>query len=129
VMLDTTTRDRIEFLEEENRWLRDKIARLEGRDETVRSRLSFGLTKYEAALFSLMLRCGHGTYDALADAIWNGIDEPRDLFWAIRHHMKRLRKKLRPHGIDFETVYGIGYRMSDEARARARAAFKAEGVV
>jgi len=125
-MLDTVSRDRIEYMEAEIRWLRDKIAKLEGRDLVARSRAVFGLTVCEASIFTLLVRCGTADFDALIDAVYEGRDEPRDLLWAIRHHVKRIRPKVARHGVEIETAFGVGYRMSDEARAKARAALKRE---
>ena len=112
--------DRLEILEEENRQLRERIAKLEGRDEIEHARRVFGLTHSEAAMFVLLLRFGSAPYETMADAVYHGQDEPSDIDWALRTHMKRMRKKTRPLGIDFETVYSMGYRMSDEARKTAR---------
>ena len=33
----------------------------------------------------------------------------------------KLRKKIRPFGLEIATVWGLGYRMSPETKAKARA--------
>lgn len=114
-------RDRIEYLEEENRQLRDKIAELTGRDIAREARCKLGLTPSESAIFALLLRCGMATHDQLQALVYEEADV--DLarpYEAVRSHMKRMRRRIRPLGIDFKTVYSMGYEMTEDNRVRAR---------
>ncbi|TJV51129.1 MAG: hypothetical protein E5Y01_16200 [Mesorhizobium sp.] len=124
-----TARERIEMLEEENRQLKDKIAKLTGRNDANVARKVFGLTEAEAAIVMMLVTCGEAEYGQLQASIYTDRDlvELLDPDWAIRSHMKRIRRKTRLHGIDFETVYGMGYRMSEACRAKARATIAAAG--
>ncbi|TPL40666.1 helix-turn-helix domain-containing protein [Mesorhizobium sp. B2-4-6] len=121
---DRASRDRIETLQEENRQLKATIARLTGRNDAKMARKVFGLTEAEASIVMMLVSCGEAEYGQLQASIYTDRDlvELLDPDWAIRSHMKRIRRKTRPHGIDFQTVYGMGYRMSEACRAKARAA-------
>ncbi|WP_189375079.1 helix-turn-helix domain-containing protein [Mesorhizobium sp. M4A.F.Ca.ET.020.02.1.1] len=115
-------RDRIEILEEENRQLRATIAKLVGGDDTETARLTLSLTEAEATIFTLLVRCGVATYGQIQSAIYDvdRLDMINDVGEAIRSHVKRIRKKLRPLGIDFTTIYSLGFEMDEACRARAR---------
>jgi DNA-binding response OmpR family regulator len=114
-------RIRLEYLEEENRQLREKIAKLEGADLALRARVTFRLTPTEATIFCMLYRLRSVEHQHLLSVIFE--DEHRDALVdegeALRSHMKRMRRKTRPHGIDFRTVYCIGFEMGDEAHAIA----------
>jgi hypothetical protein len=117
-----TAQDHIEMLREENRQLREHIARLTGRDHKQAARRLFNLTDAEACIVMMLVTCGQAEYGALQDSIYSDrvLERIMDPDWAIRSHMKRIRKKTQPHGVYFETVYSYGYRMTEENRARAR---------
>lgn len=114
--------DRIAFLEEENRQLRATIASLTGRNDARMARKVFGLTEAEASIVMMLVTCGEAEYGQLQASIYTDrhLVEILDPDWAIRSHMKRIRRKTRLHGVDFETVYGMGYRMGEASRAKAR---------
>jgi DNA-binding response OmpR family regulator len=116
-------RTKCEMLEEENRQLQAHIARLTGQHDARRVRKAFNFTETEAKMVAALIHRGACDYDTLkflaySDSELLTISDPD---WALRSHMKRIRKKTRPHGIDFLTVYGFGFEMSDEARRLARA--------
>jgi len=121
-----TDRDRIEMLEEQVCQLKARIAQLTGRDELHLARLAFGLTAAEGAIFMVLFRHGVATYGQLLDTAYFDAGEPvpDGADWCIRSHVKRIRRKTRPFGVDFETVYGSGYRMSSECRSAASARFR-----
>lgn len=116
-------RDRIEILEEENQQLRDKIAHITGKNDAWAARRAFGLTEAESFIFMMLVRCGQAEYRQLQESIYSDgrLEEIMDTDNAIRAHLKRIRRKTRKFGIDFETVYSFGYRMTEKARATARA--------
>ena len=39
----------------------------------------------------------------------------------LRVHISRARKYLKPHGIEVETIWGLGYRMPPESKAKWQA--------
>jgi len=121
-MKTISARERIEMLEEENRQLRDRIERLTGKDDRMVARRIFGFTEAEAIIFTTLVHCGQTDMVQLEAAIFSEGDLLRlqDTGQAIRSHVKRMRKKMRGFGIDFETVYGFGYSVTEECRAVAR---------
>jgi DNA-binding response OmpR family regulator len=115
-------RDRIEILEEENRQLKATIAKLTGVDIAQVARLAFDLTEAESLIFALLVHCGIATYSQIQSAIYNidKLDTINDVGESIRSHIKRIRKKLRPVGLNFSTIYSFGFEMDDVCRAKAR---------
>lgn len=114
-------RVRIEILEEENRQLREKIAELTGRDIALVARCRLGLTQTEATIFAILVRCGMATHEQLRELIYEASEfdllRPHE---AVRSHMKRMRRRLRPIGLDVKTVYSMGYEMTEDMRCRAK---------
>lgn len=117
-----TAQDQIEMLREENRQLRDQLSRLRGGDDLIRAIKAFGLTALQAKVFCLLLSRGEaGKYD-LIDACYDLHMQAMmgDTELALRCAIKHMRKHIRPHGLDIETIYAVGYSMSEENRRRAR---------
>lgn len=114
-------RIRVEELEEENRQLRERLARATGRPMADRAREVFGLTLSEAVILVFLTRCGRASYTQLEDAIYaeTQIEAMDNTRGALRSHAKRLRRKIRPY-VDFTTVYSFGFEMSEEARVACR---------
>ena len=80
------------------------------------------LTPKEYRLLELFLRHGSRVFSrsAIIDNVWALEDIPEED--AVKAHIKRLRQKLKAAGAssDFiETVYGLGYRLKDNASSRA----------
>ncbi len=120
-MLTRTDPDRIrlECLEEENRQLRERIAELEGTNLIRQARLTFGMSATEALIFCLMYQGRVLDYGRLIEAVYDVDDDQEDVNGAIRTHIKRLRRRIRPHGVDFKTIYGFGYEMDAKSHAAA----------
>lgn len=116
-------RERCELLEEENRQLRSIIADLTGQNEAADARSVFGFTRAEASVFMVLARCGRASYRQLEDAVYSDrkLTEILGSEEAIRTHVKRMRRKIRPFGVEVRTVYQFGYSMDDDMRTRARA--------
>ena len=116
--------NQVEALTAENERLLDENERLRAdQGLSLNAPLQFSLTGKEACLFGrlIALKGAVGTKQALMDAMYNGsIDEPEikivDVF------VCKLRKKLKPFGVDIQTVWGQGYRIEPDVVAR----FKAE---
>lgn len=122
-MLDRTdpARIRIECLEEEIRQLKEHIAKLEGRALTREVRRAFGFTDAEASIFCLLYRLRFASYELIERAIYEP-EKAECMEWvggAIRSHMKRMRQKTRPHGVDFHTIYSLGFEMDEASHATA----------
>lgn len=118
----TASSERIEILEEENRQLKERIAKLSGHDDAEALQFLFGLTPTESQILALLVHRGSADYDQLelVSLPDDRGDRVEDINGAIRSHIKRIRRKVRPHGIDLTTVYEFGYTMSDEMRRATR---------
>ena len=115
-------RNQIEVLQDEVAHLRQRIAKLTGEDRRRQAIRAFGLTPPEGAFLALLIQRGEASHEELEEAIYSRsmlamLDDSK---MCIRSHAKRLRQKIRAHGIDFTTVYGVGWRMSEEAASKAR---------
>lgn len=119
---DARLRVDLDTLQEENIQLRERLDDLTGRSLATRARLLLGATKKESIILGLLVRCGFAAYSTLYDAIWDNLDEdqPERPDLRTHSHVKRLRRRLRPHGIDLRAVYGEGYAMDERDRARCR---------
>ncbi len=73
------------------------------------------LTSREYQILELLLRNPHRVFslDALIERLWPMERVPSDN--AVRTHIKSVRQKLRQAGVEgmIETVYGLGYRLSN----------------
>ena len=114
--------DQLDMLREENRQLREQLAVARGQDELCRVTRIFSLTALQAKIFCLLLSTGEagkyelidGCYDIHMQAMMG------DTELALRCAVKHMRRHIRPHGLDVETIYAVGYRMTEENRRRAR---------
>lgn len=113
--------ERLEEVEEENRQLREQRDRLMGFADAEAVQFAFKLTPVEAKVLALLLHRGVADYEQLiAITCVDGAIELESPEGAVRSHIKRMRKKLRTHGIDFETVYGFGFELDEASRNKAR---------
>ena len=107
---------RIKELSGRNALLEERIADLEALlSEELPDFLSSDLTRTEATVASLLLRRPIVTRDAIMTFMYSTrADAPSvkiaDVF------ICRLRRKLKPYGIEIETVWGRGYRLTKEGR-------------
>lgn len=106
-------------LENENEALRSRVAVLEGAYDMVR--IVFGVTAVQGAILSLLIRRGQASREQLMTVIHRDIrrigPDPRTL----DVHIVRLRRVLKNFDIVIETVWGSGYKLGSESRARALA--------
>ena len=113
-------RDRVEYLEEELR-RRDEDTDRDVADIMERS----GLTKANARLLRALAVEGAVSRDRIAALCQRGeVAEYR----STDSHVKRLRRKLRPHGIAINSLYGVGYSITGDDLLRARALIKGGGL-
>ncbi len=78
---------------------------------------AFGLTKAEAQFMQALLPGRAVTKEALYAAIDRRDDEVDIKIVDVL--ASKVRKKLRPHGVEIETVWGTGYRLAPDMAARA----------
>jgi two-component system cell cycle response regulator CtrA len=83
--------------------------------------IEWRLTVHEARLFAFLTTRDLATKQAIMQALYSDRagDEPEikivDVF------VCKLRKKLKPFGVDVQTVWGHGYRLADRGNWRAAA--------
>ena len=110
----------VKALTEEVQRLRSMLAKL---SETPDAPPRFRLTKHEAAIFSVLMAAnGSKTQEQLlagayADSFGTD-DEPE--IKIIDVFVCKLRKKLKPHGVFIETLWGQGYVVPPESKAAVR---------
>jgi hypothetical protein len=99
-------------IEEENELLRQRVHALEtalGVLDQVPAQ--FRLTRSETKIFGALMRWPICTKEAVEAALYD--DEKRTSMYAL---LMTLRRKLRPHGIEIETVHGQGWGLSVAAK-------------
>lgn len=103
--VEQTLRDRISFLEEENRQL---LELLRGTEATVfQYECAFAMTDKEAEIFSMLMGrtfVPKRTFDVL----WSDRQEPPDEK-LIDVFIHKVRRRLEPYCITIETHHGRGY--------------------
>lgn len=118
---------RLEVVEQENLLLRERIAFLEAiLVDCARPPMEWGLTQQETRVFGTLVNRELATKDAVMAALYSdragaeGEVEPKivDVF------VCKIRKKLKPFGVEIRTVWGQGYTLDAETRAAYRPAPK-----
>jgi two-component system cell cycle response regulator CtrA len=111
---------RLSLLEAENEQLRERIAYLErefmGAD--VLLPLEWRLTSAEARLFGVLIAREMATKQALMTGIYGGSARDEAQIKIVDVFICKIRKKLRPFGIELQTFWGLGYGLDAETRAR-----------
>lgn len=115
--------ERCLVLEAENDELRERVRHLEAMLLPSFDGMPFGgLTASEARVLSAIAASPEGiTKDRIFAAVYGSstdADQPEPKI--IDVYVCRLRKKLAPHEITIETVWGWGYRIDATGRARLR---------
>lgn len=77
---------------------------------------AFGLTRSEATCLAALLRRGNMTKAALHMAVYPDPDQAGELK-IIDVYIHKVRRKIRPFGIEIDTIWGQGYSMTGEAVA------------
>lgn len=113
----------IAALREENETLRERLVQLEAalRRETDRPLFyDFGLSPSEMRILNLLLSRSVVSNAAFMDVLYGArSDPPSAKVIAVR--ICQMRRKLRPFGIEIETMSGWGYRLTPAMKARIRA--------
>lgn len=114
---------RLEVLERENEMLRARIAQLEealfATDSFV-APAAWGLSRLEAQVFGVLLARPLARKDTIMQALYAGRagDPPEDNICDL--WICKLRRKLRPFGIEIKTAWGQGWMLEPETRAALR---------
>lgn len=113
--------DLVQALEQENDELRERIRVLE---EIVGIRIEvplvFGLTAHEAMLFGLLLKRDLVTKDLAMLGLYGDRPNLDPEIKIVDVYVCKARKKLRRFGVEIETVWGRGYRLSAQSKAIAQ---------
>jgi len=118
---------RIRELLQENEELR---TRLEGLEEAISHEIpafmKMGiLRKSECAVLGMMMKRDVVTRDGLMEYLYGTRNAPPDTK-IIDVFICNIRKKLRHLGVDIETVFGVGYRLTATSKAIIRNIGKVE---
>lgn len=114
---------RLEVVEQENLFLRERVAALQSiLMDCVRPPLEWRLTGQEARVFGVLVNRELASKAAIMAALYadrateREVPEPKiaDVF------ICKLRKKLRPFGVEITTVFGQGHALNAEVRALYR---------
>lgn len=101
--------------------LQARVAALEealGLDVKFPPGLKFYVPGWTKPLFGLLLKREFITYEAGYAALFGDRAEPL-AEKSFHVAAAQLRRSIRPHGIDFERQWGVGYYMTSEMKARA----------
>lgn len=121
---------RLKALEAENDRLRDELDMLRSTFgvEPVVWPAEWRLTGKEGSVFGALMARDTCTKNQLMAALYQpGADHEPEIK-IIDVFVCKLRKKLRPFGIEIETVWGLGYRMGPAAKAAAKAQMAGQAV-
>lgn len=117
-----TAAELIDMLREENRQLRDQIAKITGGDELVAISRAFCCSTLQARVIAYFVHRGEARRETLIDHCYPierqiEYENPR---LAIACLIKHVRKRLRKHGLELTTHYSLGWSMSEAHRSLAR---------
>jgi len=107
--------------------LRDRVEQLEemlgiSPDTTLKIRLKLGLTKCQAKMLGILVKREIVSWDAMHFVLYG--DRPEaDQPWSeanLRKHIVLLRRRLEGTGINVEAVYGQGWMLKSEHKAKVR---------
>lgn len=108
---------RLEAVEADNDRLRARIEILEqsfGMDFL--PPIEWGLTAHESKVLGVLMKREAVTKEGIMAALYDGRDDPEikivDVF------VCKLRRKLKPFGVEVATLWGRGYQMSAENKRR-----------
>jgi DNA-binding response OmpR family regulator len=115
-------------LEAENESLRDRISALEqeiGIADADHCAVRFELTRSEAVCFGVLLKNRMASDSLLMTALYSHRPDGSAFPEILKIFVHKIRKKLRPYGIETRTVWGFGYEMPEASKARARELMRA----
>ncbi len=111
----------VQTLETQNDELRGRIEQLEELlGMRIEAPIEFGFTGAEARLFGLLTRVELVTKEKAMFALYATRIDAEPEIKIIDVFVCKMRKKLEPYKIEINTVWGQGYRLSPETKARVR---------
>lgn len=82
----------------------------------------YGLSDMEQRILTGLLKRGSMTTDQLCRWLHPSPDDaPADTASVLRVMVYRMRQKFKPHGVEIQTIWGSGYRLTPESIERVRA--------
>lgn len=113
---------RLEALEAENERLRDRVTELEeALGFSIELPIYLGLSPAEARVFGALMKRPTWTKEQLMVALYSHRPDDPPEMKIVDVFICKLRKKLKPIGIEIETLWGQGVRLSPAMRDRAQA--------
>lgn len=110
----------LEVVERENDVLRERVTQLEALlMDCVRPPLEWGLTTLEAQCFGVLVNRTVATKDAIMAALYSNRPSAGDVpdIKIVDVFVCKMRKKLRPFGVEIQTVWGQGYSLDQQVRS------------
>ncbi|MGX9443927.1 winged helix-turn-helix domain-containing protein [Nitrobacteraceae bacterium UC4446_H13] len=104
---------KIARLEEQLEEARYQIRLLKGEPEPFEFMTGLGLTKMEARLLQVIAQRGRVSKEAVFQTLYCDRDADKQPDGrSVEVMLTRVRKRLRAHDIEIQTLYGIGYAMT-----------------
>lgn len=87
--------------------------------------MEYGLTAHEGRLLGMLITREQCTKEQLLAGIYSArADDPPEIK-IVDVYVCKIRKKLKPFGIEIETLWGVGYRIAPASKARIAEALAA----
>lgn len=118
--LATRYKARLDVLEEELANLKEQ-QRFSVKEIDLTMAIFFGLSASESVVLGLLLTRPHVTKATFMQAIYSSTGREEVFPKIIDVWICRLRKVLRPYGLEIKTVWGKGYYMLPETKEKIRA--------
>lgn len=114
---------RLEALQIERDRLLERVALLEeqlvGRDDLILPP-EWGLTTSEMRVFRVLLNRTMATKEAIHATLYHNEGKEAAEPKIVDVFICKIRKKLKPYGIEVKTIWGQGYSLDPETRARLK---------
>jgi DNA-binding response OmpR family regulator len=112
---------RMRLLEDENTTLRDRVEHLEeALGMAAEFPLHFGLTGQESICLGVLLKNKAPRKATFMTALYSDRIEDEVKEKIVDVFICKMRKKLAPHGVAIETMWGEGYFLKEETKTRLR---------
>lgn len=117
------TERRLEVVERENEMLREQVRKLElALVDSDPLPFEWGLTHQETTVFGVLVNRTLATKEAIMTALYRSMGKDEAEPKIVDVFVCKMRKKLKPFGIQVRTVWGQGYALGDADRAKFRRA-------
>lgn len=112
---------RLEAIEGENDLLRERIAQLEGLlGHNFLCPVEWRLTCSENRVFGTLMARDLATKEAILAALYRDVGKDEAEIKIVDVFVCKLRKKIKPFGIEVHTRWGEGYYLLPETKSRIR---------